>query len=206
MTTKIKHLTPNAKYLTKLRIELSLIAALVLIGGFVLGILIALGEGFTGFIVTFFITFFANMIWWVPGMFLSGPYYRSLRYEVHEDEMIVYAGIWTKSVKHVPFRTVTNLTVKQGLLDRWMGLGSLEIQTAGMSGQTGEPEQKLVGLEDAQSIYEMVATTLHRFRGAMSPTTTEEEGEAVATTPGSATLNALLEEVRAIRELIIASK
>jgi hypothetical protein len=35
-------------------------------------------------------------------------------------------------------RTVTTISVKRDILDRWLfNLGTLEIQTAGMSGQTG---------------------------------------------------------------------
>ena len=103
-------------------------------------------------------------------MILSIPYFRSLRYEILEDEVIVHVGIITHSVKHVPYRTVTNITVKRDILDRWFfNLGSLNIQTAGMSGQSGA-EEKLVGMENIQEIYESVVSELRRFRGAMPPT------------------------------------
>jgi len=36
--------------------------------------------------------------------------------------------------------TITNLTVKRGLFDRWFGIGTLDIETAGMSGTSGVPE------------------------------------------------------------------
>ena len=129
-------------------------------------------------------------------MILTGPYYRSLRYEVRGDEVIVHVGIWTKSVKHVPYRTVTNITIKRDILDRWIfGIGSLNIQTAGMSGQKGA-EEKLVGLPNIQEVYDMVATELRGFRGGMSPTAadTEPAGDSAEL------LSAILTEVRAIRE------
>ena len=63
---------------------------------------------------------------------------KALGYEVQDDEVIVRVGIITHSVKHVPYRTVTNITVSRDILDRWFfGLGSLHIQTAGMSGKSG---------------------------------------------------------------------
>jgi uncharacterized membrane protein YdbT with pleckstrin-like domain len=96
--------------------------------------------------------------------------------------------------------TVGNLTVKRDILDRWIfNLGSLNIQTAGMSGQTGAEEQ-LVGLENVQEVYEMVVTELRRFRGGMTPTAAEAEGESLAASPESS--QALLEEVQAIRKLL----
>ena len=107
----------------------------------------------------------------------------------------MHVGILTHSVKHVPYRTVTNITVKRDILDRWFfNLGSLSIQTAGMSGQSGA-EENLVGLENVQEVYEIVVSELRRFRGAMPPTTVQEE----PLTNGS---KALLAEVQAIRELL----
>jgi len=176
-----------------------LIAFVILVCGFALGVMIAFEEGIGALAITLVVTFVLNLLWWAPGMLLIGPYYRSLRYEIHEDEMIVNAGIVTKSIKHVPFRTVTNLTVKRGLFDRWFGIGTLDIETAGMSGTQGVPEQSLVGLENPQEIYEMVVASLHRFRGGMAPTSAEEEAPPAAS---SETLNAILAEVRAIRQAL----
>jgi uncharacterized membrane protein YdbT with pleckstrin-like domain len=191
---------PNSKYLIKLRVVITLIAALILFGGVLLGLLLSLDRDIslgTGLIIIL-VTFGLDVLWWVPAMLLAGPYYRSLSYEVQDDEVIVHVGILTKSVKHVPYRTVTNLQVKRDILDRWFfGLGTLNIQTAGMSGQTGA-EESLVGLDDVQAVYELVATELRRFRGAMAPTGTGEEPELPAA-PGG-TLEAILAEVRAIHQ------
>jgi membrane protein YdbS with pleckstrin-like domain len=124
------------------------------------------------------VSLIVNAVWLVPGLLLTGPYYHSLRYEIREDEVIVRAGIITQSVKHVPFRTVTNLTVKRGPLDRWVyNLGTLDIQTAGASGSTG-PEESLAGLADYAEAYEAVATELRRFREGMAPTGVQPEEEA----------------------------
>lgn len=199
MTMQTKQFTPSPKYLTKYRVILSLIALMIFICGFVIGVPIAFEEGIGALAITLLVTVAANLLWWVPAMLLSGPYYRSLRYEIHEDEMIVNAGIVTKSIKHVPFRTVTNLTVKRGLFDRWFGIGTLDIETAGMSGTQGVPEQSLVGLENPQEVYELVVSALHRFRGGMAPSSAEEEAPVA---PSPEVLNAILAEVRAIRQIM----
>ena len=129
---------------------------------------------------------------------LAGPYYRSLSYEIREDEVVVRVGIITKSVKHVPFRMVTNVTVKRGILDRWFfDLGTLNIQTAGMSGSTGA-EESLVGLANYDEVYEMVATELRRFRRGVAPTA------AAGDVDSPEALAAILGEVRAIRQALEA--
>jgi putative membrane protein len=174
----------------------TIVALLILASGVLLGWLMSLDQsiGTRGFGIVVLVTAILDAIWWLPAMLLSAPYYRSLSYEVQDDEVIVRAGVWTKSVKHVPYRTVTNLTVKRDVLDRWLGLGTLNIQTAGMSGQKGA-EESLVGLPNVQEVYELVVTELRRFRGGMAPTAAEAEEEAVS----SDALSAILAEVRAIR-------
>ncbi len=130
------------------------------------------------------------------------PYYKSLRYEIHDDEVIVHVGVITKSVKHVPYRTVTNIVVNRGILDRLFGLGTLNIQTAGMSGQTGA-EEALVGLPNVQEVYDLVATELRRFRAGMSPTGADADASQPMVSE-SAALAAILAEVKAIRTTLEA--
>lgn len=191
---------PNPKYLSKLRLSITLLALIVMVSGALFGWLLTLDEeiGLEGFRTTLIVTAILDVIWWAPAILLSGPYYRSLSYEIQDDEVIVRVGIVTKAVKHVPYRTVTNLTVKRGIFDRWFfDLGTLNIQTAGMSGNTGA-EEALVGLSNYDEVYKMVATELRRFRGGMAPTAAEVEVDS----PDA--LNAILGEVRAIRQALTA--
>ena len=179
-------------------VSITLIAFLILLGAGILSFFIGLDDPQAG-LVTFAIVFFCDLLFWLVGMILSVPYFRSLRYEVLEDEVIVHVGIITHSVKHVPYRTATNITVKRDILDRWFfNLGSLNIQTAGMSGQSGA-EEKLVGMENVQEIYEIVVSELRRFRGVMPPTAGQVE-------PLPEVNAAMLEEVQAIRRLLEEEK
>jgi membrane protein YdbS with pleckstrin-like domain len=193
-----KDFTPHSKYQIKMLVSITLIAFLVLLAGGILATLISFDDPQAG-LVTFAIVFFGDLLFWLVGMILSVPYFRSLRYEVLEDEVIVHVGIITHSVKHVPYRTVTNITVKRDILDRWIfKLGSLNIQTAGMSGQSGA-EEKLVGMENVQEIYEIVVSELRRFRGVMPATAGQGE-------PLPDVNAAMLEEVQAIRKLLEEGK
>ncbi len=188
---------PSPQYLLRLRIVMTIIALLVLASGAAMVLPMSLDrEVRSAALVIAIVVAALDLAWYLPGLVLAGPYYRSLRYEVRDDEVVVYAGIWTQSVKYVPYRTVTNLTVKRDILDRWLGTGALEIQTAGASGQQSKAEQSLVGLANVQAVYSIVAEELRRFRGAMGPGAAEVEGTA-GDTP-----QALLDEVRAIRRLL----
>ena len=196
-----RSLKPSPQYLTKLRLVITFVSMLILASGLLLGWLISTDReiGASGARAVVIVVAIADAIWWVPALILTGAYHRSLAYEVQDDEVIVRAGIWTKSVKHVPYRTVTNLTVKRDVLDRWLGIGMLNIQTAGMSGATGA-EESLVGLTDVQEVYEIVVTELRRFRGSMAPTAAEAEGEPAVVPTGD--LSAILTEVQAIRQAL----
>jgi membrane protein YdbS with pleckstrin-like domain len=189
-----REFVPNSKYQIKMMLMITLLAFLILLGMGILAALISLDDPGAGLVIMG-VTIACDALYWLVGMILAVPYFRSLRYEVLEDEVIVHVGILTHSVKHVPYRTVTNITVKRDIFDRWFfNLGSLNIQTAGMSGQSGA-EEKLVGLENVQEVYEMVVAELRRFRGVMPPTTVQEELSPDAS-------RALLAEVQAIRQLL----
>ena len=192
---------PSRSYLKKLWVIHTVIAVLAVVTGYLFGLLLGIDEGPE---ITDTITIYACIIaalYWIGAMILSVFYARSLGYEIRDDEVIVRVGIVTRSVKHVPFRTVTNISIKRGILDRSLfDMGTLSIQTAGMSGASGA-EQNLVGLENVVEIYGDVAAKLREFRGAMSPTAAGEERE-----PGSggegAVFDSILEELRAIRRAV----
>jgi len=187
---------PEKKFQTKLYIQFTCIVLLTLLGSGFIAVLIGFEEnGAAGALVGLLIIGILNAIWYLIAMLLVAPYYRSLQYEIYDDEVIVRAGIITKTVKHVPFRTVTNLTVNRGPFDRLFAIGTLKIQTAGMSGQTGA-EEELVGLLNFQEIYDQVASALRRFRGGMTPTQTEEDVSS------NVPVQQLLAEVKAIRKVL----
>ncbi|NIM19881.1 MAG: PH domain-containing protein [Candidatus Latescibacteria bacterium] len=195
---QIQTVKPDPRYLGKMRLIMFIIAVLAMGIGILIGSLVSLDEGPRAGKIVVLVFLLVDVAWWLPANILAGFYYRSLKYEIQDDEVIVHVGIWTKSVKHVPYRTVTNLKVKRDIFDRWIfGIGTLNIQTAGMSGTTGA-EESLVGMVGVQDVYDLVVKKLRRFRGSMAPTAAEEE--RAPETGSSDTLLAILDELRAIRK------
>lgn len=196
-----KQFLPHHNYLWKLWISVSLVIIVITLSMLIIAWPIAADGERTAALIYALVCLGVGGIAIILTLVLGGPYYRSLKYEIHEDEVIVRAGIITKSVKHVPFRTVTNLVVRRGILDRLFGIGTLNIQTAGMSGSSSKAEESLVGLEDVQEVYDMVATELRRFRGSMSPTQADEE-LMQAKEPVKNVDNQILAELKAIRAVL----
>lgn len=189
-----KSFKPNPRYLIKVCLGIA-VAGILAIGGTIgLALVIPDRDG----TVIFGLMALAELVVWILALVLSAPYYHSLSYEIQDDEVIVHVGVVTHSVKHVPYRTVTNIAVRRDILDRWFfGLGSLHIQTAGMSGQSGA-EEKLVGLTNVQEVYDLVVTQLRRFRGGMAPTAAEVEPSAAS----GETLSTILKKLKSIRRAL----
>lgn len=183
---------PAKRYLIKLYLKA------ILPGIFIIGIGIAIfsnifqpGDFNFPFGIVISIAVVVQIMMWV----IATIYYRTIIYEIHSDEVIVRSGIFTRTVKHVPFRTITNITTTRDLLDQLTGLGSLSIQTAGSGSVL--PEEKLAGVTDLTNLYEFVARELRKFRNTMTPTQSESTGSV----PNEGrVLIAILQELRAIRQ------
>lgn len=189
---------PDKKYLTKIYLEASLIGFIVIVTSGWLGYLVGRSEfgismGSTGSLLGVLL----NLIWILPAIVLINRYYHSLHYEIHEDEVIMHVGVITKTMKHVPFRTVTNIKVKRGPFDRLFSLGTIDIQTAGRSGESAA-EESLVGLRNYRDVYDHVAQSLRNFR--IVPDHSEER-EHFPPQEGKCS-SELLIELRSIRKIL----
>ena len=78
-------------------------------------------------------------------MLISKIYFRSLKYELLDTEIMIHKGVITETKTIIPFRTITNLLVRRGPLDRYFGTSTLIIQTAG-EGKVTRPEGKIIGI------------------------------------------------------------
>lgn len=114
-----------------------------------------------------------HIIWLVPALIGVVVYYRSIEYSVLSQtgeasaEIYVRKGIVNITRKHVPFRTITNISSRAGIVDRVFGIGNVEIQTAGFSGgiQGGaQPEEKLEGLKFYEELSHFILRELRRYR------------------------------------------
>jgi membrane protein YdbS with pleckstrin-like domain len=114
-----------------------------------------------------------------------------------ENEVLVNKGIITKTNKIVPFRTITNIELHRGPFDRYFSLSTIDVQTAGSSGQGARPEEQLIGLhvEDAEAIQQLLKIKIKRLQG--TPATSLDPD-----TNGKEEIRDLINEVVAIRKLI----
>lgn len=129
-------------------------------------------------VITFW-TWVAHAVWLIPALVVIPIYIRSIEYAVVTEsgealpEIFCRKGILNVTRKHVPLRTITNISSRQGIIDRLFGIGNVEIETAGYSGphQYG-PEERLEGIKHYHELAEFILSELRRFR---APYTTAVE-------------------------------
>ncbi len=153
---------------------------LVLAGFYGISYLIALDDGWNhaafisqwlGFVNYW--TFIANMVWLIPMLIGIPVYINSIEYSVISEsgeaspEIYVKKGLVNITRKHVPFRTITNISSRAGPIDRLFSIGTVEIQTAGFSGGPsgqGGPEEKLEGITFFEEVRDFILQELRKFR------------------------------------------
>jgi len=175
-----KMFRPSSAFSNKLWVEGILIATriwVIAVGSWLgLAYLISLDEGWAFWIhvetwwmpVNFWLGVI-NAIWVVPGLILVSIYINSIEYSVISEsgesmpEVYVAKGIITRTRKHVPFRTITNISSTCGPLDRFFGIGNVLIETAGTGGMMG-PEEKIEGIRFYEEVRDFILNELRKFR------------------------------------------
>lgn len=167
-------------------------------------------EAFTTWIVPVsFWTIIINMIWFIPIIIFEPFYYRSIEFSVKAEsgetmpEVYVKQGVLTITRKHVPFRTITNISSKAGPFDRLFGIGSVHVETAGYSGSNQQgPEVKLVGIVFYEEVRDFILNELRKFKTpyAVGTEVTYQNEKPVPRTEGLD--DEILITLRQIRDLI----
>ncbi|MBN1245303.1 PH domain-containing protein [Candidatus Bathyarchaeota archaeon] len=116
-------------------------------------------------------TVIINLFWFVPALVLTPPYVKSIEYSVKAEsgdtmpEIYSKRGIFTITRRHVPFRTITNISSKAGPLDRLFKIGSVHIETAGYSGASQKgPEEKISGIVFYEEVRDFILKELRKFK------------------------------------------
>ena len=112
-----------------------------------------------------------NLVWFVPALVAIPPYVRSIEYSVKSEsgdtmpEIYSKRGIITITRKHVPFRTITNISSRAGPFDRLFKIGSVHIETAGYSGASQKgPEEKISGIVFYEEVRDFILKELRKFK------------------------------------------
>ena len=124
---------------------------------------------------------------------------KNLKYVVEEDRIIIFQGILTKVQKNIPHRAVTDFVLHRSLYDRFLGIASIRIQTAGQTQTPTGYEGNMAGLIEWDELHQSlrrIVRTLHPVSGSLgvaekSPAVSEDE-----------LLKQILDELKSIRKAV----
>jgi putative membrane protein len=114
--------------------------------------------------------------------------YRTLQYRFDEEGIAVSWGLLFKREVHLTHRRIQDIHVTRNVIQRWMGLATVAIQTASGS---ATPEMKIEGILQAAELRDFLYM---KMRGARDEDGSDEDGGGDGPTPGQEAL-ALLHEI-----------
>lgn len=103
---------------------------------------------------------------------------KNLSYIIEEDKIVIHKGILTKIKQNIPFRMITDFMLERTLYDRWLGIGSIKIQTAGQTQNATGYEGKLSGLINWDDLHEQLREFLSDVRSSAKKVTGSDEIDA----------------------------
>ena len=119
-------------------------------------------------------------------------WHRNLDYAVEPERIVIRKGLLSKIQQNIPLGMITDFRLHRSLYDRWLGIGSIQVQTAGQAMAATGYEGTLAGLEDWAELHEDLR---NRVRG----TSQRDDDPEVD-------LAAILDEVRGIRKALESSR
>lgn len=142
-----------------------------------------------------------------PGIPLALPLlffrYHTLRYRFDDEGITMSWGILFRREVRVNYARIQDIHVTSGILQRWLGLADLQIQTA--SGSSA-PEMTLEGLLEYEAVRDHLYQRMRgtRDRGAPAGGAAAIPAAAAGADEAAALLGRVLEEMRGAREAIEA--
>ncbi|MHA1126737.1 MAG: PH domain-containing protein [Candidatus Heimdallarchaeota archaeon] len=166
----VEEFLPDRKYIPKAIITWTLlwIAAVAIIIAISIAIILDAKDVTRTLILFSSITSGVMVTIYIIGVIFIFPYYNSLSYALTTQEIIVNRGFFIKRTKIVPYRNVTNFVMRRGIIDRIVGgdnFGTINIETAGQSGDKSHPEQRLEGIMDVSGYAEKLRVILSKMKG-----------------------------------------
>jgi putative membrane protein len=124
--------------------------------------------------------------------------YYTLRYRFEDDAVVINWGLISRQETIVPYGRIQDIHLTRSLLERWFGIGTVEIQTASSSRGAAE---SIVGLEHDELVRDFL---YQRMRGnEPAHPTAKPESQGPSDDPRDL-LVAIRDELRAARTAVEA--
>ncbi len=145
-----------------------------------------------------------------PGVVAALPYlyfrYHTLRYRFDEEGIHMRVGLLFRREINLTYARIQDIHLRSGILQRWLGLANVQIQTA--SGSAG-PELVIEGFKEFEAIRDFLYTRMRGYQGrpaAAGPAPSQAGVPTPSAAGGEAEMVSLLlsirDELRQTRQLL----
>jgi uncharacterized membrane protein YdbT with pleckstrin-like domain len=108
----------------------------------------------------------AIILMWIISAPIMILWIKNLSYFIEDDKIVIEKGILTKIKQNIPFRMITDFMLERTIYDRWLGIGSIKIQTAGQTQNATGYEGKLAGLINWDELHEKLRSDLSEVKSS----------------------------------------
>ena len=188
---------PDKKYWTaSILILLTITIFIITVGGIIHLIIRYSGPDHEAILVLWAICCGSNIIMWAISYPIINLYIKNLTYIIQDDRVTIQSGILTKKEQNIPYRSITDFVLKRGPFDRILGIGTIQVQTAGQSTSSTGYEGSLSGILDYKEIHGSLRDKLKSLHPVSEAVTTSEP----MSKSNESVLNQILMELKEIRK------
>ena len=134
-----------------------------------------------------------------PGLVVMLPYlffrYHTLRYRFDDEGIHMKVGLLFRQEVNITYARIQDIHLKSGLLQRWLGLANVEIQTAAGSSNA---EVVIEGFKEFEAIRDFLYTRMRGYQAKKTTAAPSSENEVVSV------LLAIRDELQRARESLEA--
>lgn len=121
----------------------------------------------------------AAPIFFVPLFFK----YHTLRYKLDEEGISASWGILFRREVHLTYKRIQDIHVKRNFVERWLGIGTIEVQTASGSASS---ELSLEGMRDHEALRDFLYRRMRGHELAQSAASPSKAAGALASSAAAA--------------------
>ena len=143
------------------------------------------------------IVFGVIFLLWLIAVPIIKLWISNLSYYIDEDRITIHKGILSKIKQNVPYRAITDFQLHRSLYDRFLGIASIKLQTAGQSPTATGFEAKLAGLIDWDDLLEKLRAKVKILYPSSVTAATNQSVEN-----DNGLLEKILEELKGIRNAL----
>lgn len=191
-------LKPDRKYLVKVIWIILTVSAVLALLVAIVHLIVYLVDGDMQVAVILWIVILSLILTlWVIVYPILYLWYKNLEYRVYQDRVSIHKGILTKTQQNIPFRAITDFALVRTLYDRFLGIGSIKIQTAGKHiSSSSQYEGNIAGLINYEKLHTELRERVRNLH-PVSETVTTRESEKPA---DAEVLQEMLKELKEIRK------